>query len=336
MRVWADLPSRAGGACMKIWRVVAFVLAALAVLAGASLAFAPVIAGELSVVLGRIVYDPPPSQLKRPPAGPAAGTVVGGYWRVQQIAPDTFAIGEPQDDPDNYEYLLIGKTRALLIDSGSTARDIHVALAGLTKLPITVIPTHLHSDHTNGLRNFDRIALIDLPETRGLVRDGKVHLRRLQYMASTPTPIFTVSEWIKPDSDIDLGGRVVRLLWTPGHTATSISIWDPAAKLLFTGDYIYTTTLYAFMPDSSLSDYQATAERLLKLLPADTAIYGAHCCRNDGPAGAPWLSIEDLRDLRNAVAAIRSGQVQGHGGLMRRFPVNSRMTMTTYYPFGNR
>ena len=321
---------------MKIWRVVAAAVAVLVAPAVVGLAFAPVIAGELSLVQGRMVYDPPPSPLKPPPPGPAAGTVVGGYWRVQQIAPDTFAIGEPQDDPDNYEYLLVGKTRALLIDSGSTPRDIHVALAGLTTLPITVIPTHLHSDHTNGLRNFDHIALVDLPETRGLVRDGRVHLRRLQYMASTLTPVFTVSEWIRPDSDIDLGGRTVRLLWTPGHTATSISIWDPAAKLLFTGDYIYTTTLYAFMPDSSLSAYQATAERLLKLPPADTTIYGAHCCRNDAPPQAPWLSIGDLRDLRNAVAAIRSGHVHGRGGLMRRFPVNSRMTMTTYYPFGNR
>jgi hydroxyacylglutathione hydrolase len=320
--------------------MIRWILGAIAALAlvAVGLAFAPVIAGELSVHLGRSVYSPPPSQLKPTPAGPAAGTVVDGYWRVQQIAPATWAIGEPANDPDNYEYLLVGKTRALLIDSGSTPRDIHPALAGLTSLPITVIPTHLHSDHTNGLKNFDRIALVDLPQTRALVRDGKVHLRRLQFMAptSTPTPVFAVSEWIRPDSDIDLGGRTVRLLWTPGHTATSISVWDPAPKLLFTGDYIYTTTLYAFMPDSSLSAYQATAERLLKRLPADTTLYGAHCCRNDAPPEAPWLAMSDLRDVRGAVAAIRSGQAHGKGGLMRRFPVNSRMTMTTFYPFGNR
>jgi hydroxyacylglutathione hydrolase len=323
---------------VKVRGIVGLAAAGVLALAALSLAFAPVIAGELSVVLGRSVYNPPPSPLKPTPPGPAAGTVVDGYWRVQQIAPDTWAIGEPANDSDNYEYLLVGKTRALLIDSGSTPRDIHPALAGLSRLPITVIPTHLHSDHTNGLKNFDRIALVDLPQTRALVRDGKVHLRRLQFMApvSLPTPVFTVSEWIRPDTDIDLGGRTVRLLWTPGHTATSISIWDPAAKLLFTGDYIYTTTLYAFMPDSSLSAYQATAERLLKLLPADTTIYGAHCCRNDAQPEAPWLAMSDLRDVRDAVAAIRSGQTHGRGGLLRRFPVNSRMTMTTFYPFGNR
>ena len=306
-------------------------------LGGLGLIFAPVTYAVLGMAAGRSILQPPPSPLKPTPAGAPAGAVVDGYWRVQRIAPDTFAIGEPQNDPDNYEYLLLGRTRALLIDSGATARDIRPALAGLTRLPVTVVPTHLHSDHTNGLRRFERIALVDLPETRALVRDGRVHLRRLQYMApyEEPTPVFQVSEWIKPGSEIDLGGRLVTLLWTPGHTATSISIHDPAARLLFTGDYIYTTTLYAFMPDSSLSAYVATADRLLASLPADTTIYGAHCCRNDAPPQAPWLTMNDLRDVRAAVAAIQAGQARGRGVLLQRYPVNSHMTLTTFYPFGN-
>src|SRR5207342_266540 len=93
-----------------------------------------------------------------------------------------WAIGEPQDDPDNYEYLLVGRTRALLIDAGATRRDIRPVLAGLTRLPVTVIPTHLHFDHTNGLRHFTDIALIDLPETRARVRDGTVRLGRYQFL----------------------------------------------------------------------------------------------------------------------------------------------------------
>jgi glyoxylase-like metal-dependent hydrolase (beta-lactamase superfamily II) len=276
--------------------------------------------------------------LPSPPNGPAEGRVVKGYWRVQKIAPDTYAIGEPQGDPDNYEYLLVGQRRALLIDAGAHQRDIHEALAGLTDRPITVIPTHLHFDHTNGLRFFDHIALIDLPETRARVSNGKVRLGRLQYLApfSQPPPNFAVSEWIKPDGDMDLGGRTVRVLWTPGHTTTSVSIQDPVARLLFTGDMIYTTTLFAFMPDSSLSAYLATADRLLRTLPSDTVIYGAHCCRNDRPPTAPFLGMQDLRDARSAVAAVMSGQARGQGWLLKRYPVNARMTLATFYPLGNR
>jgi len=272
-----------------------------------------------------------------PRPGPALGKVVAGYWRVQQIAPATFAIGEPQADPDNYEYLLVGKKRALLIDSGATPRDIHAVLTSLTSLPVTVIPTHLHWDHTNGLRSFRSIALIDLPETRGRLRgDHYVHLSRHEFIDNDP-PRFRVSEWIGPDGLIDLGGRQVRILSTPGHTATSVSVYDPANRFLFTGDFLYPTSLYAFMPDSSLSAYAATADRLLAMLPGDARLYGAHCCRNDLPAQAPWLDLNDLREARAEILKIRAGTATGGRGLLiRRYPVNSRMTILTLYPFGNR
>jgi hydroxyacylglutathione hydrolase len=321
------------------WRIAAFVAV---VAAGLALAFAPYVYSEAFPWLAKLRLPTAPRSLISidPAPGPALGTVVGGYWRVQAIAPDTWAISEPQDAPDNVEYLLAGKSRALLIDAGSTTtHDIHAALSTLTSLPVTAIPTHLHSDHTNGLRFFKDIALIDLPQTRGRVRGGAVEMGRYQYMGTSGVghaPPFHVTEWVKPDSTIDLGGRQVRVLWTPGHTATSISVFDPAAKLLFTGDLIYPTSLYAFLPDSSLSAYAATADRLLATLPADTTIYGAHCCRNDVPAQAPWLSMSDLKDVSTAVKAISAGTAKGRGLIVRRFPVNSKMTLITLYPFGDR
>ena len=324
---------------MKIWKLLGIAVAVLAVLVGLGLAFAAVVYAEIGFLMRSRPAWPPESIATTPRAGPASGTVVEGYWRVQKIALDTYAIGEPQSEPDNFEYLLIGKSRALLIDAGSTGRDIHPVLVALTPLPVTVIPTHLHSDHTNGLKNFSSIALVDLPATRSRVIDGKVHLGRYQYMDGGVTdraPVFQVTEWVTPGSFIDLGERRVQVLSTPGHTSTSISIHDSAAKLLFTGDLIYTTTLYAFMPDSSLSAYVATADRLLATLPADTVIYGAHCCRNDAPPEAPWLGMNDMRDVRRAVQNIRTGKATGRGLIIRRYPVNSLMTIVTLYPFGNR
>lgn len=201
-----------------------------------------------------------------------------------------------------------------------------------------MIPIHLHYDHTNGLRNFSSIALIDLPETRSHVEGGMVHLGRYQYFGDPGQhpPVFRVTEWVKPGAEIDLGERRLRVLWTPGHTTNSISIYDGAAKLLFTGDLIYPTTLYAFLPDSSLSTYEATADRLIATLPGDTIIYGGHCCRNDAPPEAPWLDMNDLKDVRRAIENIRTGSAIGRGFIVRRFPVNARMTIVTLYPFGDR
>ena len=326
---------------MNVRRLAVGVVCLLLVVVGVGLWFAPYVYTEMLPGMERRGWPiaPAPGIKTGTLPGPMVGTVVGNRWRVQQIAAGTYALGEPADDPDNYEYLLVGTKRALLIDAGSTVEDIHPVLETLTRLPVTVIPTHLHCDHTNGLRNFSSIALVDVPETRGRVRDGLVHLSRYEYVGwdlKQTAPVFGVTEWVKPDGWMDLGGREVQVLLTPGHTGTSVSVWDPGAKLLFSGDYMYTTSLYAFMPDSSLSAYEATADRLLGMLPEGTVIYGAHCCRNDAVAEAPWLGLGDLQDLRDAVRRIRDGEEKGRGVVVKRFAVNSRMTMITLWPVGNR
>lgn len=316
----------------------AAVLAAL--LIGGAVAL-PYVYNEVFMACGRLhCYPAPrpehPEQYRARP-GTAAGTVVDGFWRVEQIAPGAFAIGEPADEPDNYEYLLVGEKRALLIDAGATKdHDIGRAIAGLTRLPVTVLPSHLHFDHTNGLPLARNIALVDLPETRARAHGDEVRLGRYQYEGWSPVQ-FRVTEWVRPGQTIDLGGRQVQVLSTPGHTTTSVSVWEPAGRRLYTGDLIYPTTLYAFGPDSSLSAYIATFDRLLAMLPADTRIYGAHCCRNDAPPHAPWLTLDDMRDARAAIARVIAGTATGgRGVVIRRYPVNPRMTMLTLFPFGNR
>lgn len=326
---------------MKLLKATAWTAGVAIAVVVAGLFFAPIVFAELWPWVPKLhLRIVPPSTIYSGPPGLALGTVVHGYWRVQKITPDTYAIGEPQDNPDNYEYLLIGSKRALLIDAGATSmHDIHSVLTTLTPLPVTVIPTHLHFDHTNGLRFFHSIAVIDLPETRSRIRDGMFRLSRYEYMGwylPSGPPTFQVTEWVKPGGFIDLGGRKVQVLWTPGHTATSVSLYDPTAKLLFTGDLIYPTSLYAFLPDSSLSAYAKTSADLLATLPTATIIYGGHCCRNDGPPQAPWLTMSDLRDVQHTVKSIEDGTAQGRGFIVRRFPVNSRMTIITLYPFGNR
>ncbi len=68
----------------------------------------------------------------------------------------------------------------------------------------------------------------------------------------------TVTEWLKPGATIDLGGRVLQVLHVPGHTPTSVALYDAARHQLFAGDFLYPTTLYAFLPGSSLSAYRKT------------------------------------------------------------------------------
>ena len=45
------------------------------------------------------------------------------YYTVEQIAPDTFAIGEPRYNQQNFNYLVVGTDEAILFDAGSGLRN---------------------------------------------------------------------------------------------------------------------------------------------------------------------------------------------------------------------
>jgi hydroxyacylglutathione hydrolase len=295
--------------------------------------FAPYVDGELSVWFEpHAIVDPAPAQL-------AKGRMVDDYFAVEDLGDGTYAIGEPRYYQQNYSYLILGQTRAVLFDSGSGTRDIGGVVANLTKLPITVIVSHLHFDHLGGIGPFGQAAMIDLPETRADVSGGVFKPSRYEYMGlidGRAAPSFRVGEWLAPGAVIDLGGRTLRVLSTPGHTPSSVALFDARNRRLFIGDFIYPTTLYAFLPGASLSAYQATARMLLGMLPTDTVLWTAHCCRKNEGVSAPWLAMRDLRDLSAALTAVRAGQSKAAGFYPRLFAVNDEMTLAIGFPWNNR
>jgi glyoxylase-like metal-dependent hydrolase (beta-lactamase superfamily II) len=265
--------------------------------------------------------------------------MVGDYFAVEDLGNGVIAIGEPRYYQQNYAYLILGEKRALLFDASSGTRDVSPVVASLTKLPLTVMVSHLHFDHLGGIGPFKHVAMIDLPQTRADVTDGLFTPGRYEFSGIADKrvpPTFPVAEWIKPGGTIDLGGRVLTVLSTPGHTPTSVSLYDPAGHRLFTGDYIYPTTLYAFGPGASRSAYHRTAQRLLATIPADTILWTAHCCRVGEGVAAPWLTMRDLREMDEALVRIGKGEESSTGFYPRRYPVNKEMTLATGFPWTNR
>ena len=318
---------------MAIGRVLFWVAVSFAVIALGAALGAPYIDAELSPWLeSHAIVDPAAPVL-------GGGEMVDDYWAVQRIDEDTIAIGEPRYYQVNYAYLILGRQRALLFDSGTATRDIRPIVAALTQLPVTVLASHLHFDHLAGIAAFPSVAMVDLPETRADVAEGVFTPRRYEYLGMVDhlrPPSVRVTEWIAPDGVIDLGGRQLTLLHTPGHTPNSVSLFDAARRQLFAGDFIYPTTLYAFLPGASLSAYRATTRRLLSMLPADTRLWTAHCCRANEKTSAPWLSVQDLKDLDRALEEMQAGHVEATGFYPRRFPVNGQMTIATGFEWNNR
>jgi hydroxyacylglutathione hydrolase len=295
--------------------------------------FAPYIYGELAVRLEpHAIVDAAPAKI-------AKGRMADDYFAVEDLGEGTFAIGEPRYYQQNYSYLIVGTSRAILFDAGSGTRDMSAVVAALTALPVTVIVSHLHFDHLGGIGPFAHAAMIDLKDTRADVSGAYFRPSRYEYMGfvdGREAPSIRVSEWLRHGAVIDLGGRSLQVLSTPGHTPSSVALFDAANRRLFIGDFIYPTTLYAFLPGASLSAYQATAKMLLGMLPSDTVLWTAHCCRRNEGLSAPWLSISDLRDLDAALTVIRAGEGRPVGFYPRRFPVNDEMTLAAGFAWNNR
>jgi glyoxylase-like metal-dependent hydrolase (beta-lactamase superfamily II) len=314
-------------------KAAAIVCVVLALATIAAAVFAPYVYSEVGRALSaHTVVDPNPVKI-------AKGHMVDDYFAVEDLGDGTFAIGEPRYYQQNYSYLIVGDNRAVLFDSGSGNHDISKVVSQLTKLPVTVIVSHLHFDHLGGIAPFGQVAMIDLPLTRadfsgGLFRPGRYEF--MGFVDHLAAPAVKISEWLKAGTEIGLGGRTLTVMSTPGHTPSSVALSDAQHKRLFIGDFIYPTTLYAFLPGASLSAYQATAKMLLRTVPPDTVLWTAHCCRKGEGLSAPWLSMGDLRDLDATLTAVRAGDAKSRGLYPRVFRVNGQMTLATGFPWNNR
>ena len=76
------------------------------------------------------------------------------WFTVKRWNSDTFVISEWRHWEETHCYLLLGKERALLIDTGLGVGDLRAQVEQLTDLPVLVVSTHVHWDHIGGHRQF--------------------------------------------------------------------------------------------------------------------------------------------------------------------------------------
>ena len=281
------------------------------------------------------------------PEQPVSGRWFDDYFVIEDVDARTYAIGEPRYYQGNYSYLLLGDRRAILFDAGTGTRDIVPVVRSLTPLPVTVIPSHLHFDHVGALGRFERTALLADPRLEARASSGSLTLGRYEFLGFVehlPAPTFRVDEWWASGSTVDLGGRRVLVLGTPGHTPTSVSLYDPEAHEAFVGDFVYPGNLYAFLPGASRSAYLSTTRKLLGLLDPRTRLFTAHMADPPAPIRAPVLAVDDLRALEAALVSLDHGTlaVEPHAefprafGFPRVFHVSQTLKLVTGFSWNNR
>ena len=305
---------------MTVTKKLSIVIVLLAV------AFSLLVMGRHRIAISAIGTGSPPELL---PAAEEGNDVTwhDDYFIVQALDASTFAIGEPRYWQQNINYLIVGSERAILFDAGSGYRDIRAVAKALTNKPITFVPSHFHFDHVGNGLTFDRLAVVDLPHIRSRIKDGYLQLTWQEHLGSAEgydPPRLQVDEWLTPNEWIDLGGRKLRVLYTPGHTDDSISLLDANNGYLFSGDFAYTGPLFAFLPNSGMGDYLQGVETVLEAATQRSRIFGAHRL---GPPGIPEQNRTDIEELGKTLRAIHAGEMKGDGFYPVTYVVNASMQL---------
>jgi glyoxylase-like metal-dependent hydrolase (beta-lactamase superfamily II) len=248
------------------------------------------------------------SQLQRVP-------VHHGWFEVYRVAPHVTALYEPHQWQETVMYLVEGNRKALLIDTGMGIGDLRALVSELTRLPVIVVNTHTHTDHTGSNWQFGTVWNIDTGYTRknaGGSNDVREELEPQKLCGSLPDGFdpgtyssrpWHPSRWLREGDLIDLGGRTLRVLLTPGHAPDAICLFDESAGLLFTGDTYYPGPVYVFGAGSDPIAYQRSVDRLAAFASKVRYVLGGHNVPLAPPAILPELAREFTQVLTGKIPA---------------------------------
>ena len=229
-------------------------------------------------------------------------------------------------------YLIVERGRAAFVDAG-TNHSVPRLLAALAAEGLDVdavdfvIPTHVHLDHAGGVG----LLMQHLPAARLVVHPrGARHLARPGHLIRSATAVYGAEEIARSYGSLvpvdagrmvttndgmilELAGRPLRFLHTPGHAMHHHCIWDAASRGFFTGDtfglsyrdfdtaagpwIMPTTTPVQFQPEA----LRRSIERMVDFDP--TWIYLTHYGRI---GDVPRLAALLLAQLDEMVACARA------------------------------
>ena len=240
------------------------------------------------------------------------------WFEVYRIADGVFAIYEPGQFEEVISFLILGEDRALLFDTGLGIGDMKRVVDQLTDLDIVVLNSHTHYDHIGGNYQFDTIWARDTDYTLGraagsppravaeFLKEGWVWKQLpdgfvAEEFRSRP---FAISRFVDEGDVIDLGGRKLEILSTPGHAPDAICLLDRNNRLLLTGDSFYLAPLYTHLEGSDFLDYAKTAARLADLADDIDAALTSH--------NVPVVVPRYMTALGEAFAAIEDGTAKDY------------------------
>jgi glyoxylase-like metal-dependent hydrolase (beta-lactamase superfamily II) len=165
-------------------------------------------------------------------------------WQVHEYNPDLFILRQSgcTDYEKPFVYLIFGKSRALLYDTGSRNGNLaptlqHVVHQWLQRnqrasIPLVVTHSHSHGDHIAGDAGIQAL------------NDPAIPITFVQAAVEPTKALYKIANWPQDIGSIDLGDRVLDAIPIPGHDTVSVALYDRQTAILLTGDSLYPGRIY--------------------------------------------------------------------------------------------
>ncbi len=153
--------------------------------------------------------------------------------KVEKLGSNTYRIAKQYVFQS---YLLVGRNKALLIDTGLGIGNLTETIREITDKPLIVVCTHGHYGCIGGAGEFDEVMLgkADVKMAKRMYKT--LHSILAKYLKdhtySEPNFVQIDKKYLK--DYIDLGGRKVRIKEFPSHTKGTLCFYDD--KYAFAGD----------------------------------------------------------------------------------------------------
>jgi glyoxylase-like metal-dependent hydrolase (beta-lactamase superfamily II) len=237
------------------------------------------------------------------------------WFTIDKINKSTYIISEYRHRFETHCYLLNGSEYSLLIDTGLGICNIHNQIIKLTDKPVIAVATHVHWDHIGGHKYYPNFYAHEA-ELNWLRGEFPLTIKQIKEMVVDRCDLpkgYNINKYelfqgvpvklLNDNECINIGGRNVQVLHTPGHSPGHMCFWEKDSGFLFTGDLVYKDTLFAYYPSTDPKAYLKSLERIATL-PVNL-VFPAHYSLDIQP--------EILIRMRNAFRDLESEGKLHHG-----------------------